>query len=116
MARATLSPTSVTIQAKAAAMGEGNEICYPNLDCVPALMQVKIALEQQNGAPASDEEVVTDLLSKETVTKDTIRAAIASAKQAADEAAAAAAEAAIAAEQAAATEQETAPADEAAVE
>lgn len=75
-------------------------------------MQVKAALEQQNGAPPSDEEVFTEMLSKSMVEKDTIRSALAAAKQAADDKAAA--EAAAAVEQAAAAEQEGPAAEDAA--
>ncbi len=78
------------------------------------VIQVKAALEQQNGAPPSDEEVFTEMLSKAMVEKDAIRAALLVAKQAADEKAAA--EAAAAAEQAGAADQETPAAEDAAAE
>ena len=66
-------------------------------------LQIKAALEQQNGASPSDEEVFTELLSKAVVDKDAIRGAMAAAKKAADEKTAAEAAAAAAAEQADAT-------------
>lgn len=75
-------------------------------------MQVKTALEQQNGSPPTDEEVFTELLNKSMVEKDAIRSAMAAAKQAADEKAAA--EAAAAAEQASAAEAEAPAAEDAA--
>ena len=78
------------------------------------MFQVKAALEQQNGAPPSDEEVFTEMLSKAMVEKDAIRAALLEAKQAADEKAAA--EAAAAAEQAGAADQEAPAAEDAAAE
>ncbi len=78
------------------------------------VIQVKAALEQQNGAPPSDEEVFTEMLSKAMVEKDAIRAALLVAKQAADEKAAA--EAAAAAEQAGAADQEAPAAEDAAAE
>ncbi len=78
------------------------------------MVQVKAALEQQNGAPPSDEEVFTEMLSKAMVEKDAIRAALLAAKQAADEKAAA--EAAAAAEQAGAADQEAPAAEDAAAE
>ena len=66
-------------------------------------MQIKAALEQQNGSAPSDEEVFYELLSKAVVDKDAIRSAMAAAKKAADDKAAAEAAAAAAAEQADAT-------------
>jgi len=78
------------------------------------VVQVKAALEQQNGAPPSDEEVFTEMLSKAMIEKDAIRAALLAAKQAADEKAAA--EAAAAAEQAGAADQEAPAAEDAAAE
>ncbi len=78
------------------------------------MVQVKAALEQQNGAPPSDEEVFTEMLSKAMIEKDAIRAALLAAKQAADEKAAA--EAAAAAEQAGAADQEAPAAEDAAAE
>lgn len=78
------------------------------------VVQVKAALEQQNGAPPSDEEVFTEMLTKAMVEKDAIRAALLAAKQAADEKAAA--EAAAAAEQAGAADQEAPAAEDAAAE
>lgn len=77
-------------------------------------IQVKAALEQQNGSPPTDEEVLTELLSKSMVEKDAIRSAMAAAKQAADERAAA--EAAAAAEQASVAEAEAPAADDGATE
>lgn len=73
-------------------------------------MQVKAALEQQNGSPPTDEEVFTELLNKSIAEKDVIRSAMSAAKQAADEKAAA--EAAAAAEQASAAEAEAPAADD----
>lgn len=78
------------------------------------VIQVKAALEQQNGAPPSDEEVFTEMLSKAMVEKDAIRAALLAAKQAADEKAAA--EAAAAAEQAGTADQEAPAAEDATAE
>ncbi len=78
------------------------------------MIQVKAALEQQNGAPPSDEEVFTEMLSKAMVEKDAIRAALLAAKQAADEKAAA--EAAAAAEQAGTADQEAPAAEDATAE
>ena len=46
-------------------------------------------MEQQNGAPPTDEETFTELLSKAVIEKEAIRTAMAAAKQAADEKAAA---------------------------
>lgn len=73
---------------------------------------MKAALEQQNGAPPTDEEAFTELLKKSMIEKDAIRSAMAAAKQAAEEKAAA--EAAAAAEQAAAAEAEAPAAEDAA--
>ncbi|DBA85374.1 hypothetical protein WJX79_002769 [Trebouxia sp. C0005] len=78
------------------------------------ITEVKAALEQQNGAPPSDEEVFTEMLTKAMVEKDAIRAALLAAKQAADEKAAA--EAAAAAEQAGAADQKAPAAEDAAAE
>lgn len=75
-----------------------------------AEMQVKAALEQQNGAAPSDEETFSDLFTKGVVDRQTIRDALAVVKQAAEDKAAA--EAAAAAAAAAAEESANAPAAE----
>ena len=86
--------------------------CWTRIKPLADDLQVKAALEQQNGAPPTDEEVFAELLTKSMVEKDTIRSAMAAAKQAAEEKAAA--EAAGAAEQAAAAEAEAPAAEDAA--
>ncbi|KAL3163290.1 hypothetical protein ABBQ32_009684 [Trebouxia sp. C0010 RCD-2024] len=114
-----------TAAAEAAAKAEAQEVeawkhdataVLAALDSTHAekITEVKAALEQQNGSPPTDEEVLTELLSKSMVEKDAIRSAMAAAKQAADERAAA--EAAAAAEQASVAEAEAPAADDGATE